>query len=80
MVKSLLAIILLGVAAYFFSDLEADSKVVSVLLPLVVFGSLVSLCVWFVVLFHRRGIKQTGLSGSDGVSGGGFDGDIGGGC
>ena len=77
MARSFFSIILIGGASLYFAELGSESVLQSVVLPLIVFLSVVALCFWLVAFFHRRGVKQTGYSSGDGV-GGSFDGDSGG--
>lgn len=63
MFRYLCIILLLGASAIYFTDLESDSVFESKIFPVCVFISLVSLAIWFVALFHKRGIKQTMNSG-----------------
>lgn len=82
MIKSLLIIIALGVPSFMYTDIQSSSAFYSIILPLTVFVTLVSLAFWFVALFHKLGIDQTAGSSSGDSSGfGGFDGGGGdGGC
>lgn len=63
MFRYLCVILLLGASAIFYTDLESNSLFESRIFPVFFFISLVSLAIWFVVLFHKRGIKQTINSG-----------------
>ena len=78
MLLKLLIIIAVGGASIYFSDLESESVLNSIILPIVAAFALVSLALWFVALFHKTGIKQTYSSSSDAGSGSGFGGDAGG--
>ena len=82
MIKSLFIIIALGVPSFIYTDIQSSSAFYSIMLPLIVFSTLVSLAFWFVTLFHKLGVNQTTSSSSGDSSGfGGFDGGGGdGGC
>ncbi len=58
MIKSLLLIVASAGVSLHYSDLESESAFYSVLLPVVAVISLISLTLWCVLLFHRRGINQ----------------------
>jgi len=74
----LIFILTVGGLAIYFSDLESESALHSIVLPIVVTLALITLALWLVALFHKLGVKQTYSSSSDG-SGPGIGGDIGGG-
>jgi uncharacterized membrane protein YgcG len=80
MIKSLISILALGGLSFFYTDIESTSLLLSILLPVVVFLSLLALGFWFVALFYKLGIKQTSNNSGD-LSGSGFfgGGDSGGG-
>ena len=64
---SLVAIICGLVAAWYFTDLVSESAFKSILAPLLVAVFLISLMLWLVMLFHRRGIDQNARPGSTGI-------------
>ncbi len=59
MIKALSIILLVVVASIYNSDLDNESVVSSVLLPIVSVLSLIALALWMVAYFHRKGINQT---------------------
>ncbi len=59
MVKALSIILIVGAASIYNSDLDNESVVSSVLLPVVSVLSLITLALWMVTYFHRKGINQT---------------------
>jgi|GEM_PF-2857206 len=75
MAKSLLLILLIGIPAAHFTVLGSESVVRGALLPAMVLICGIALALWFVVLFHKASVKQTGWSGggdggSSGIGGG----------
>jgi|AntRauTorcE11898_2_1112593.scaffolds.fasta_scaffold23557_3 hypothetical protein len=79
MIKSLLAILLVGLAALRYADLNSESALEAIVLPVLCMLSAIGLAVWFVILFYKLGVKQGGLSSYGGGIGGSGGGD-GGGC
>lgn len=49
---------LIGVTAYTFTEIESESVFLSVVLPIIVFLSLVSSMTWLAVLFHKMGVDK----------------------
>ena len=77
MFKSLAIILLVAALSIYNSDLNSESAVLSLLLPILSVISLVALALWLVAFFHRRGINQKtgpGGGGMDFNDGGGGDG------
>ena len=74
MTKSLLLICTSGGISLFYADIESSGVFLRIVLPVVIFLSLIALALWFVILFHKKGIKQT-LDSHDGGGTGGFGGD-----
>ena len=60
--------LIVGAVSFYFTDVESESALYSVMLPVIDVIALTSLAVWFVALFHKLGIKQTYTSTSDGSS------------
>jgi hypothetical protein len=58
MIKSLVVILAIVGASLHYGDLESDSVLYSILLPLASAISLIALAIWFVMLLYRRGIGQ----------------------
>ena len=64
MLKSLIVILLVGVLSYAFTDIDSQSLLLSVVLPIVVLMSIISAAIWLVLLFRmiglddRRGIQK----------------------
>ena len=81
MIRGLIFILLIGGISFFFTDLESESALRSVVLPLIDFLALVALMWWFVALFNKLGVKQTSdIGGGDvNIHLGGMDGSDGGG-
>lgn len=77
MFKSLMIILLICGASLRYSDLDSDSTLYSVLLPLVAVTGLIALAVWLVALLHRRGFGRNTAGDGGGLDF--FDGDSGGG-
>ncbi|MCP4877742.1 MAG: hypothetical protein GY896_19985 [Gammaproteobacteria bacterium] len=77
MIKVLALILVIGGTSIYYTDMESESALASVLLPILVVISLIALALWLVTLFHNRGIVQTTHSSVDGSSG--FMGDDSGG-
>lgn len=70
MIKALAIILLIGLPALRYAELGSDSAVEAVLLPVLCLFSGIALAVWFVLLFYKLGVKQSGLTGhGDGVGG-----------
>lgn len=69
---------LVGGCSLYFSDLESESVVASILLPIGFVVSLIAFTLWLVTLFHKRGISQS-ASKSGGGAPGFFDDGAGGG-
>lgn len=78
MIKSIILICIIGATSFTYTDLESESAFFSMFLPFIDFLSLVAIALWFVALFHKKGITQTTES-HKGDSGGGFGGFDGGG-
>lgn len=75
MIKTILLIITIGVTSFIYTDIESSNAFFSMVLPFIDFVALVSLALWFVMLFHKKGITQTsGSDGGDSSGIGGFDG------
>ena len=72
MFKSLILICAIGVTSFIFTDIGSASTFFGLVLPLVFFLSLIAIALWFVMLFHKKGVTQTTHSGGGGT--GGFDG------
>ena len=72
MIKSLILISIVGATSFTYTDLESDSAFFSIFLPFVDFCSLVALALWFVTLFHKKGITQS-TGPYNGESGTGVD-------
>ena len=70
--KNILLITIIGTTSFIYTDIESQNILFSVILPLLVFLSLVAIAIWFVMFFHRQGISQT--FDSTGGDSGGFDG------
>lgn len=70
MIKSLVIIVVIGVTSFIYTDMQSPSVFYSGVFPFIVFFSLIALGVWFVMLFHKLGIKQTSNSSSGGFWGG----------
>ena len=62
MIKSLFLIIVTGAIAFIFTDIQSSSVIHSAILSFIVFIALVALAVWFVTLFHKFDINQTGAT------------------
>lgn len=58
MIKSLVVILLIAGVSLRYGDLEGDSALYSLLLPLASMISLIALAIWFALVLHRRGISQ----------------------
>ena len=74
MIKSLVIILAIAAVSIHYSDLQAESALHSILLPLLALLSLTALALWLVHLFHRRAISQKtrpGGTGMDFLDGGG---------
>jgi len=69
MIRALVVNLLVAGFSLYFTDLESESVVASVLLPIVFFISLIAFTLWIVTLFHRRGISQTASRGGNGAAG-----------
>ena len=79
MIKSLFIIIVTGVIAFIFTDIQSSSVLHSAIFPFIFFIALVALAVWFVTLFHHFEINQTaGIRGADSSGFAGYDGGEGG--
>ena len=62
MFKALAAIIAIGVVAYAVADIDGQSALFAVLLPLVMFLSIVLFAIWLVLFIHRAGLyKEKGI-------------------
>ena len=59
MFRILVAIVGIAAAGAHYSDLSSPSAFKSVFLPLCAVLAFVALALWFVVLFHRKGMSQT---------------------
>ena len=59
MIRSLLAILLVGGLSIYHADFDSESALYSVLLPLLALLSLIALALWIVTLLHRKGVQQT---------------------
>lgn len=77
--KSLLIILAALGTSWYYTDLESESPLGSVVAPLFVLMFLISLAIWLVMFFHNRGIDQTRPCGGDSTGFGDF-GDGGGDC
>ena len=77
MIRSLIVILLICATSLHYSDLDGNSALDSILLPLVAVAGLIALALWLVALLHRRGINQKTGRGGGGLDF--FDGDSGGG-
>lgn len=55
----LILILITGYPAFHYTDLDSPSWLYGVALPIIAFSSAISLCIWFVVFFHKKGITQT---------------------
>ncbi len=62
MFKVLIVILVSGGLAYAFADLKSQSVLLSVILPIVVFVSLVSFVIWLVLF-----ICDTGMDKNEGI-------------
>ena len=79
MIKSIILICIIGTTSFIYTDLKNPNTFFSMFLPFIDFISLVALALWFVTLFHKKGITQStgphtgdtgsGFSGSDGSGG-----------
>lgn len=69
MIKTLVLILAISGASIYYTDLESESGIISILLPLVFVISLIALALWLVTLFHKRGMTQTTNTSVDGSSG-----------
>ena len=78
MIKSIILICIIGTTSIIYTDLKNPNTFFSMFLPFIDFISLVALALWFVTLFHKKGITQTTAS-QNGDTGGGFGGFDGGG-
>ena len=58
MFKSLIIILAIGVTSYVFTDLDGESTLVSVVLPIIVFMSLVSFAIWLVIFIRKTGLDK----------------------
>ena len=73
----ILILILIGlVVSFIYTDLKSDSALTNIVAPLGILVFLISLAIWLVMLFHKKGIDQNTSPG--GIDSGGF-GDSGGG-
>lgn len=72
MIKSFILITAIGVTSFIYTDIEGSSVFRGIVLPVVDVMSLVAIAIWFVMMFHQKGISQTIDSG--GGDGGGFGG------
>ena len=71
--KSLIVIVIGFVISWHYTDISSDAILASVVAPLAVFIFLVSLAIWFVLMFHHKDINQN-VSGGTGIDGMGGDG------
>ncbi len=69
MIKALVVILLIAGFSLYFTDLESESVVASVLLPIALVIALIAFTLWLVTLFHRRGISQSASRGAGGAAG-----------
>lgn len=75
MIKGFILICAIGFTSFIYTDIESSNSFFRIVLPLINFLVLVSLAIWFVLLFHKMGVSQTTDSRGDGSGGfGGFDG------
>jgi hypothetical protein len=58
MLKSLIIIIPVGVLSYTFTDVETQSLLQSVVLPIAVLMSIISAVIWLVLLFSMIGVDE----------------------
>jgi len=58
MFKVLIVILAVGGTSYAFTDLESQSGLLSVVLPIIVFVSLVSFVIWLVLFIREMGIDK----------------------
>ena len=58
MIRALIVILAIAGTAFYFTDIESDSVITSVLLPILLVLALIALALWLVMLFQRRGISQ----------------------
>ena len=72
MIKSFILITATGVSSFTYTDIESSGAFHSIVLPIVDVMSLIAIAIWFVMMFHKKGVSQTIDSG--GGDGGGFDG------
>ena len=67
-------IIVIGfLTSWYYTDISSDAVLASFVAPLGVFVFLVSLAVWFVLLFQHKGINQNASPGATGIDGMGGD-------
>ncbi len=69
MIRALAIILLVAGFSLYFTDLDSESVVASVLLPVLLVVALIAFTLWLVTLFHQRGISQTTSRGGDGAHG-----------
>jgi len=60
MFKAPAGIIVVGALAFVLTDIDSQSVFSSVLLPLLVFFSIVSFAVWLVLFIHKTGLGKGG--------------------
>ena len=58
--RSLSIILLVGYVSVRHVDLESGSLLTGVLLPILIFVSLVALAMWVVMFLHGHGVRQAG--------------------
>lgn len=76
MSKSLIVILVIGFSASWFTDLDSDSVVLSLLLPVVDALALIALVIWIVFFLQARAKPRgEGLDTRRGDDGHGTDGD-----
>lgn len=51
-------ILISGYLSFHYADMDSPSWFYGTALPLIAFGSAISLCLWFVMFFHKRGITH----------------------
>jgi len=72
MIKSIIIICTIGATSFIYTDIESSNVLFSMVLPFVNFLLLISVAIWFVMLFHKNGVNQT--TNSRGGDSSGFDG------
>ncbi len=78
MFLSLAIILSVGAVSVYFTDLNSETALHSLFLPIIDLFSFLALALWIVIFLHRRGIQQSTAGGASGVSGGFINGGSGG--